>query len=128
MNLKIIKKLKRSKLFTVIDIIVVVLVFLVIGLIAWTVYRVPNGSTVIINDNGRKQTYSIEQNTVIELEHLTVHISNGLVWVDNADCFDRSCENMGRISRVGQSIVCLPNNVVITIDGEGGVNWELGWQ
>lgn len=44
-------------------------------------------------------------------------IRNGTACVTEASCPDGLCINMGQISRSGQSIVCLPNQVVIEITG-----------
>ena len=45
-------------------------------------------------------------------------IENGTARVEEADCPDALCVNMGRISRGGQSIVCLPHKVVVEIVNE----------
>lgn len=39
------------------------------------------------------------------------------VWVEEADCPTQDCVHTGRISRGGQSIVCLPARVVIQLEG-----------
>ena len=36
----------------------------------------------------------------------------------HADCPDQICVKTGSISRSGQSIVCAPNRVVVTVTGE----------
>lgn len=47
-------------------------------------------------------------------------IENGAVWISEADCPDGLCRNMGKISRAGQSLICLPHKVVAEImQGEG---------
>lgn len=43
------------------------------------------------------------------------YIQDGQAWVDAASCPDHICVRMGKISREGQSIVCLPNQVVVEI-------------
>ena len=35
--------------------------------------------------------------------------------MSEANCHDQLCVKQGRINKVGQSIVCLPNRVVITV-------------
>ena len=48
----------------------------------------------------------------------TLIIKNGVCYIKEADCPDKLCVKQGRISKVGQSIICLPHRVVITIKGE----------
>ena len=42
-------------------------------------------------------------------------IENGTVCVSQADCPDQLCVRQGTINRAGQSIICLPNRVSVTI-------------
>jgi hypothetical protein len=50
-------------------------------------------------------------------------IQGGEAWVEEASCPDGLCKNMGKISQVGQSVICLPNKVVVEIlDKEGEVS------
>ena len=44
-------------------------------------------------------------------------IENGQAWVSEADCPDKVCMGMGRISRNGEFIACLPNRLIIVIEG-----------
>ncbi len=48
----------------------------------------------------------------------TIEISGGQVRMTEADCPDKLCIHTGKISQSGQTIVCLPNKVVISISGE----------
>ena len=51
----------------------------------------------------------------------TLIFENGTVRVQDADCPDRLCVKQGRISRLGEAIVCLPHGLVITVrQGETG--------
>lgn len=47
-------------------------------------------------------------------ENLLV-IENGYARIEEADCPDHLCEKMPKISHVGETIVCLPHRVVISI-------------
>lgn len=49
----------------------------------------------------------------------TLVIEDGYASIADADCPDKLCERMGRINSAGQSIICLPNEVVVTIEGGG---------
>lgn len=48
--------------------------------------------------------------------HLTVRICGGSVRVSESDCPGQDCVRTGPISRAGQSIVCLPAQVVISLE------------
>lgn len=47
----------------------------------------------------------------------TIEIAGGGVRMIAADCPDKICMHTGRITRSGQSIVCVPNRVTVTIVG-----------
>ena len=47
----------------------------------------------------------------------TLRIQNKKVWVEKAPCPNKLCMRQGKISRPGESIICLPNRIVITIEG-----------
>ena len=44
-------------------------------------------------------------------------IKDGTVHMEEASCPDKVCIKQGPISETGQSIVCLPNRVIVTITG-----------
>ncbi len=51
----------------------------------------------------------------IELEGNTIEIKDGEVDVTEASCKNRICVNHKKIEKKGESIVCLPNKVVVEI-------------
>ncbi len=48
-----------------------------------------------------------------------VVVEAGRVRIDSSPCRQHICIRMGRISTPGSSIVCVPNEVVVTVRGEG---------
>ena len=48
---------------------------------------------------------------------LTVDSADGWVDVTRSDCPTQDCVHTGQISKAGQSIVCLPSRIVITLVG-----------
>ncbi len=44
-------------------------------------------------------------------------VENGEAWVSEANCPDKICMGMGKISRNGEFIACLPNRLIIVIEG-----------
>lgn len=49
--------------------------------------------------------------------HNKVVIADGEVWMESADCPDKLCISQGKISKTGQTIICLPNKTMVTIKG-----------
>ena len=58
---------------------------------------------------------------------LTVRVENGTVRVSESNCPGGDCVRTGAVSRVGQSIVCMPGRVVVKIIGEesADADWIL---
>lgn len=50
--------------------------------------------------------------------HLTVTLTKDGVSVTESDCPGQDCVHTGRITRAGQSIVCLPEQVIVTLEGK----------
>ena len=48
----------------------------------------------------------------------TLTIQNGEAYMSYSNCPDHVCENTGKIKHVGQTIICLPNRLTITIVGK----------
>ena len=48
----------------------------------------------------------------------TLTVENGVAYMSYSNCPDHTCENIGKVKNVGQTIVCLPNHLTITVIGE----------
>lgn len=46
-----------------------------------------------------------------------IEIRDGFVSVTDASCPDRICVHQGRISSAGENIICLPNRLIVTVEG-----------
>ena len=109
-------------LFRIWDIVLIVLLLALVGLSLYFSLVPEKGTTAEIYINGELyESVPLTQDKSIMLDHLIVVISDGCVHVEDADCPDKICEKRGAISQAGQSIVCLPNRVVIKITGKGEV-------
>ncbi len=82
--------------------------------------------TAVITQHGQEVhrvelTPGLDKELVVELDdgtyHLTVRISGDGVYVSDSDCPTQDCVHTGTIRRAGQSIVCLPAQVVIHLEG-----------
>lgn len=52
-------------------------------------------------------------------------VEAGSAYIKDADCPDKLCVNQGKISKSGQSIICLPHKLVVTIIEENGETDEV---
>lgn len=76
-----------------------------------------NGKTVVIKENG-ETVYSarLSLDKTVELSGNTVEISNGRVKMKSADCKNQICVHHTAISRKGETVICLPNRVSVTVE------------
>lgn len=66
---------------------------------------------------------SLHKNARISVdEKLTVIVQDGVVSVMDAICSDLLCEKHKPISRGGESIVCLPSKIVVSIEGKASLD------
>ncbi len=75
------------------------------------------GGTVVVTVDGELYgEYSLYLDAVYEIEDGNrLVIEGGEAYISHADCPDKTCVNMGKISRVGEKIICLPNRVAVEI-------------
>ena len=78
--------------------------------------------TVVISVGGQEtQRTGLKDFAPTTLSHngytLTVAADGDSVWVSDSDCPTQDCVHTGHIRRGGQSIVCLPAQVVVHLEG-----------
>ena len=81
------------------------------------------GATVVVSVDGKEvASFPLDEDTVYNIggyhggENI-LEVKDGKAHLTDASCPDKLCVNMGYISKSGQSIICLPNKVVIEIKG-----------
>ena len=110
------------KLFRIWDIVLVVILLALIVLTLVFVFTPEKGEKAEIYLDGEKvMTLSLDVDREIVLEHMTIIVEKGAIRVSDADCPDKICKARGTISKAGQSIVCVPNRIVIKVVGKGEV-------
>ena len=74
----------------------------------------------VLIDGGRVAKFALSEDGVHVLNGgtNTLVIEDGHAYVTGATCPDRTCEHTGRVSRVGERIICLPNKLEIRIVGD----------
>ena len=76
----------------------------------------PDGKTVVIKQNNSIYgEYPLNTDTEIVLPHNTVTVNDGEVYISFAECPDKVCFKHAPINKSGETIICLPNKVIIEI-------------
>ncbi len=103
------------------DLIVMIAVAVVLAASLLIMFTGRSGKICRITADGQQTVYSLETDRSLTLISngytLFVEIRNGEVTVTEADCPDRVCVRTGKISRAGQSIICVPAKIVIEVTG-----------
>lgn len=81
------------------------------------------GQTAEVRINGEIYgTYMLDKAQTVTVDrgdvHFVLEIKDGSVRMLSAHCPDQLCVLQGAISKAGQSIVCLPQRVVVEIKGK----------
>lgn len=118
---------RKAEIFGKRDVIVIVSLLLIafLGFFAVKCFHGVAGETVIAELDGEcvfSHALNEDAETVIHGKTCDNHIiiKNGEVYVSEAGCPDKICVDHRPISHGGESIVCLPNRLVIRIEGEPG--------
>lgn len=83
------------------------------------------GSAVVKVDGKIEGTYPLNKDQEIMIGHGSniLQIRNGKAKMIEADCPDQLCVNQKAVSASGESIICLPNRVIVQVESK--VNSEL---
>lgn len=115
--------------------IILIIILLILGIATefYLAQTKSNGTDVVIEKDGKVYgTYSLYENKEILVGKRTkdssgknnhwniVQINNGKVKMESASCQNQVCVHHSEISSEGESIVCLPNKLVVYIKGKGG--------
>ena len=88
-------------------------IILALAFLTWLIPHITEDDTsgsevVVLRDGNEIGRYSLSADNIIT--------SGGTVKVTDADCPDQLCVRQRSISKNGESIICLPHKLVITID------------
>ena len=103
------------------DVILVASVLLFVLVMALFLFLLrTEGDSVSVTVDGREiGVYSLSEDRVVEIEvgdgYNVLVIENGVAYVSEASCPDGICSSHRPISYGGESIICLPNKVVIEV-------------
>lgn len=125
------------------DFLVIFLILLISGLVAF--FNTKNfmekdtsgGKKVVISVDGKVfKEVELNKNTdkIIKIDnkfgHNEIIIKNERVFMEESDCKDKICLHMGKIYRVGDTIICLPHRLLVKIvaDDNKGLDVVLKWR
>ena len=106
-------KIKKMDIILVLTIVIIS----VVGLIVYSMLGQKDAGTVVVEVGGDLYgEYVLSENREVEIHDTNVLvIEDGVVNMLEADCPDQICVDHIPISKNGETIVCLPNKVVVTI-------------
>lgn len=99
-------------------IIIVIIIFIIVSSFIFNhFFFYQTGMYVKIKVSGKEyQTIPLELDQTINIKNKnTVVIKNNKVYITDSTCPDKLCQKQGKISKNGQQIICLPNQVTIEI-------------
>ena len=108
------------------DIILFICLILIGGALSYLAFSGSStGDLVVVKVNGEIYgKYSLSKDRTITGNrngHMNkITIKGGKVQVSKSSCKNQICVKQGSISTTHQSIVCIPNRVVVSIEGKGG--------
>ncbi len=117
---------RRADLMVIGALLLLALVlYLVLG-----AFRTEGGEVVVRVDGVETERHALSEDGVYPLNggsNILV-ISGGQAWLSEANCPDLLCVRQGKIHYTGQSIICLPNRLTVTVEGgeSGDVDFVVG--
>jgi len=89
---------------------------------AYAAYIKPQNTVkVLIRGQDKEWTFPLEANETVTvngpLGDTTVKINEGRAWIESSPCNNQTCVGMGYAHRQGQWALCLPNKVMLIIEG-----------
>jgi hypothetical protein len=122
-ELDIKKKVKKGDLAVVCALLLILVAFFAMKTL---LPSTENGYAEITVNGQPYETVSLSDTRIFTIQTAgnksnTIEIKDGTIRVTDASCPDGLCIRQGGVHRKGESIVCLPNGVVITVkEGENG--------
>lgn len=102
----------------------VIIGLVILGSIA--VMFILNGSrggakTAVITCGDIRRELSAETDGVFGFEGIDAEfeVKDGRIRIVNATCPDKLCEKTGFIGSAGQSIICVPNKITVSVESDG---------
>ena len=99
----------------------IIILGVAVALFLFLKFSANDGETVIVKvDKKEIARYDLNTDREVIIDGKdggknTLVIKDGKAYIKDATCPDKLCEHQGKVHMVGQSLICLPNRVVIEI-------------
>ena len=109
--------------FKIFDFIILIVFLAAIFFAAAGIFsKKENSRTLIVQTQEGKFAYSMNRDSNLEFTGLIgksfVTIENGEAWFEDSPCENKICVQSGRLSTKNQWAACLPNGIIIYIEGD----------
>ena len=104
------------------DVVIIILALAFTGFSAFSVYiKSSNAPQVLIHGASQKWIFPLDAEETVAvrgpLGHTVIRIHNGQAWVESSPCDNKICVTAGHLNRQGEFAACLPNKVLLMIEG-----------
>ena len=108
------------KLLTKADILIVVIVLLLAGILYFAIFKTPGQKAVVKYQGKTVEEINLADDSYYETKVNDVLIvrENNEIYVKESNCPDKLCVRAGHLTHSGQTAVCVPNRVSVTIEGQ----------
>ena len=107
--------MKKRDVILIASILAIALLLLIV-----VQFNQEEGAYVLVRVDGEETArYYLSKNGTYELNGGTniLRIEDGVAYLSDATCPDKLCVHQGKISMTGQTIVCLPNKLTVSVFG-----------
>jgi hypothetical protein len=109
--------------FKIVDIIIIFLVSAFVFFSVYYVYMKPQSrSSVLIRAMNNEWIFPIDAEERIiaagPVGDTVIRISENKAWIEFSPCINQTCVTSGLITKQGQWAACLPNNILLIIQGD----------
>ena len=115
--------MENKKLFRIqpADYVLAVLILAFFSAPLFSFFTAASGTrAVITKDNVKVAELSLSKDSMTKVGGMLIEVKGGRIRVASSDCPKHICSHAGWISKPGQSLVCLPNKVLIEIPSKHG--------
>ena len=115
------------------DILIILLAAGLTFFSAFAAYMKPQKTVrVLIRGQGREWTFPLDADETVvvhgPLGNTVVRIHGNRAWVESSPCENQTCTASGHVMRHGAWAACLPNNVLLMIEGNDDVEVDtVAW-